>query len=48
MPSFEDTLSSIAFPLQLGEVAFMLWLLVMGARSGFRRTQAAPVSPTGA
>lgn len=38
MPQFQDTLSSIAWPIQFGEVAFMLWLLIMGARSGFRRS----------
>ena len=37
LPQYQDTLSSFAFPLQFGEVAFMLWLLIMGARSGFRR-----------
>ncbi|OOG37626.1 hypothetical protein B0E52_15210 [Rhodanobacter sp. C06] len=44
LPSFEDTLSNIAFPLQFGEVAFMLWLLVMGARRGFRRTPTSPAN----
>lgn len=38
LPQFQDTLSSIAGPLQFGEVAFTLWLLIMGARSGFRRS----------
>ncbi|MEO6969253.1 MAG: DUF4386 domain-containing protein [Rhodanobacteraceae bacterium] len=33
LPQYEVP-SSIAFIAQLGEVAFMLWLLVMGARSG--------------
>ena len=27
-----DTVSNYAFPLQLGEVAFVLWLLIMGAK----------------
>lgn len=31
-PAAEDVVSNVAFPLQFGEVAFMLWLLVMGAR----------------
>lgn len=31
-PQVEDTIGNIAFPLQLGEVAFVLWLVVMGAR----------------
>ena len=37
LPQYQDTLVRLAFPLQLGEVAFMLWLLIMGARRGFRR-----------
>ena len=37
LPSWEDAISSVAAPFQFGEVAFMLWLLIMGARSGFRR-----------
>jgi hypothetical protein len=37
LPQYQDILSSVAVPLQLGEIAFMLWLLIMGARSGFRR-----------
>jgi hypothetical protein len=32
LPQYEDMLSNIAFPAQLGEVAFMLWLLIMGAK----------------
>lgn len=32
MPQRSDGLDTICFPLQLGEVAFMLWLLVFGAR----------------
>ena len=32
LPQYEDMVSNFAFPAQLGEVAFMLWLLVMGAR----------------
>ncbi|MET0617836.1 MAG: DUF4386 domain-containing protein [Luteibacter sp.] len=31
-PAHADALESICFPLQLGEIAFMLWMLVMGAR----------------
>ncbi len=31
LPQYADTVSSIAFPCQLGEVAFMLWLVIMGA-----------------
>ena len=37
LPQYQDTISSLTSPLQFGEVAFMLWLLIMGARSGFRR-----------
>jgi hypothetical protein len=33
-PEHEDLVSSIAFPAQLGEVAFVLWLVVMGVREG--------------
>lgn len=32
LPQYESTLSNILFPLQLGEVAFMLWLLIMGIK----------------
>ncbi len=32
LPNAVDTVSMIALPLQLGEIAFMLWLLLMGAR----------------
>jgi len=32
LQQYEDTVSGIAFPAQLGEVVFMLWLLVMGAK----------------
>ena len=32
LPRYEDAVSKIAFPAQLGEVAFMLWLLIKGAR----------------
>ncbi|MET3650839.1 DUF4386 domain-containing protein [Dyella japonica] len=31
-PAYEDTVSQIAFPLQLGEVAFVLWMVIMGAK----------------
>ncbi len=31
-PHLEDTASTIAFPAQMGEVVFMLWLLIMGAK----------------
>lgn len=31
LPQLADTLSNYIFPLQLGEIALMLWLLLMGA-----------------
>ena len=33
LPNYEDAVSSVAFPCQLGEIVFMLWLLVMGAKA---------------
>ncbi len=32
VPQYEDMVSNIAFPAQLGEVAFMLWLVIKGAK----------------
>ena len=32
LPQYEDVVSNIAFPALLGEMAFMLWLLIMGAK----------------
>ena len=32
LPQFEDTVFNIAQPIMLGEVAIMLWLLIMGAK----------------
>ena len=32
LPQYENTVSSMALPAQLGEVAFMLWLLIRGAK----------------
>jgi len=32
MPQLLESLDTACFPLQLGEVAFMLWLLIFGAR----------------
>ncbi|MBA5686281.1 DUF4386 domain-containing protein [Rugamonas apoptosis] len=32
LPQYNDAVANFAFPCQLGEVAFMLWILVMGAR----------------
>jgi len=32
LPQYEDMVSNIAFPALLGEMAFMLWLLIKGAK----------------
>lgn len=48
LPQWQDMLSSVLGPLQFVEVLFMLWLLVLGARPGFRQAQAASIAPTGA
>ena len=32
LPHYEDAVSNAAFPALLGEIAFMLWLLIKGAR----------------
>lgn len=32
-PEYYDTLFKISFPAMLGELAFMLWLLIMGAKN---------------
>jgi len=32
LPQYEDKVSNIAFPVLPGEVASMLWLLIMGAK----------------
>lgn len=39
-PGWQDALSTALGPLQFVEVLFMLWLLVLGARPGFRRASA--------
>lgn len=44
LPAWEDTVGNVAFPLQLGEVAFVLWLLIIGARP---RAQAVATSAGG-
>lgn len=46
-PGWQDRLSSLLGPLQFVEVLFMLWLLVMGARPGFRRPQATSTTSAG-
>ena len=32
LPLYESTVSTFALPIQLGEVAFMLWLVIKGAK----------------
>jgi hypothetical protein len=32
LPQYENMISNITFPAQLGEVAFMLWLVINGAK----------------
>jgi hypothetical protein len=32
LPQYEDVVSKITFPAQLGEIAIMLWLLIKGAK----------------
>ena len=41
LPSYEQAVTNIAFPALTGEVAFVLWLLIMGARE---RSVTAPAS----
>lgn len=48
LPEWQDTLSNLLGPLQFVEVLFMLWLLVMGARRGFRRNPATSDLPANA
>jgi hypothetical protein len=33
LPQYEDTVSNTAFPALLGEMAFMLWLVIKGAKA---------------
>jgi hypothetical protein len=48
LPDWQDALSSVLGPLQFVEVLFMLWLLVLGARRGFRRLHDDAPTPAGA
>jgi len=32
LPEYKDTVFTITVPAMLGEVAFMLWLLIIGAK----------------
>lgn len=41
LPQYENTVSGIIFPAELGELALMLWLLIMGAKE---RAANAPVA----
>jgi hypothetical protein len=41
LPHYEDAVVNITFPALTGEVAFLLWLLIMGAKE---RTVTAPAS----
>lgn len=43
-PGWQDTLSGLLAPLQFMEVLFMLWLLVLGARVGFRRPSSGSIT----
>ena len=36
LPQYKDMVSKIAFPAMLGEVAFMLWLLIKGAKNNIQ------------
>jgi hypothetical protein len=40
-PSVAPTLSSVCAPIQFGEIVFAFWLLVFGARPGFRSKEIA-------
>jgi hypothetical protein len=33
LPQYEDTVGNFIFPALFGEVAFLLWILVMGAKA---------------
>lgn len=43
LPEYADTVGAVAFPAFLGEVAFMLWLVIAGAKAP---AEAAPAGPT--
>jgi hypothetical protein len=47
-PQYSGIIGSFALPAQLGEVAFMLWLLIRGAKSGTAQlSPSAPVESRG-
>lgn len=41
LPQYEETVSNYAFPVQFGEVAFLLWILILGTKE---RSQTPPAS----
>jgi hypothetical protein len=41
LPQYEETVSNFAFPAMLGEVALMLWLLIVGAKERAATARAA-------
>jgi hypothetical protein len=45
LPQYEDMVSNIVFPALLGEMAFMLWLVIKGAKP---QPLVAAASPPGA
>jgi hypothetical protein len=45
LPQYEDGVSNIAFPAQLGEIAIMLWLLIVGAKPSAPAVAASSASP---
>jgi hypothetical protein len=42
LPQYEDRVSTITFPILSGEVAFLLWLLIMGAKPPATGVAASP------
>jgi hypothetical protein len=34
LPQYVDLVGNVTFPLELGEIAIVLWLIVMGAKDG--------------
>lgn len=43
-PQYADIVSTISFPVQFGEVAIMLWLIIMGAKEKPSTVSAEPVT----
>ena len=44
LPRYEETVSNIAFPALLGEMAFVLWLVIMGVNVAKWKERAQPLS----